>query len=138
MLGNDRKRESVKELDTLRYSVMVKYFTMTRYSQIASPFRNDVAGQPPQPVFAKSRPDQQADPGDHQAEDKKHFAQLIHGSTHNISSPLNRGKTSNIQHRTSNAEVIEDSRCDVRRWMFNVGCSSGFMGSLAPPVCSTT
>src|SRR2546421_606543 len=40
--------------------------------------------------------------------------------------PLNRGKTSNIQHRTPNAEVSEDSRC--HSWMFDVGCSSGFMG----------
>src|SRR5213595_2683010 len=101
MLGNDRKRESVKELDTLRYSVMVKYFTMTRYSQIASPLRNDVAGQPPQPVFAKSRPDQQADPGDHQAEDKKHFAQLIHGSTHNISSPIHFSRVTRDSVRSS-------------------------------------
>src|SRR3989442_5856677 len=35
-------------------------------------------------------------------------------------SPLNRGKTSNIQHRTSNAEVSEVSRCHS---MFGVGCS---------------
>src|SRR2546430_12187286 len=34
--------------------------------------------------------------------------------------PLNRGKTSNIQHRTPNAEVSEDSRCHS---MFGVGCS---------------
>src|SRR5438105_1004550 len=33
---------------------------------------------------------------------------------------LNRGKTSNVQHRTSNAEVSEDSRCHS---MFGVGCS---------------
>src|SRR3989442_9950266 len=38
--------------------------------------------------------------------------------------PLNRGKTSNVQHRTPNAEVLP---FDVRRWMFDVGCSSGFM-----------
>ena len=30
------------------------------------------------------------------------------------------GKTSNVQHRTSNAEVSEDSRCHS---MFGVGCS---------------
>src|SRR2546428_9206740 len=34
--------------------------------------------------------------------------------------PLDRGKTSNIQHRTPNAEVSEDSRCHS---MFGVGCS---------------
>jgi len=34
--------------------------------------------------------------------------------------PLNRGKTSNVQHRTPNAEVSEDSR---RHSMFGVGCS---------------
>ena len=34
--------------------------------------------------------------------------------------PLSRGKTSNVQHRTSNAEVSEDSRCHS---MFGVGCS---------------
>src|SRR2546423_10040911 len=34
--------------------------------------------------------------------------------------PLNRGKTSNVQHRTPNAEVSEDSRCHS---MFGVGCS---------------
>src|SRR5437588_11846422 len=34
--------------------------------------------------------------------------------------PLNRGKTSNLQHRTPNAEVSEDSRCHS---MFGVGCS---------------
>src|SRR5438105_2087032 len=34
--------------------------------------------------------------------------------------PQNRGKTSNVQHRTSNAEVSEDSRCHS---MFSVGCS---------------
>src|SRR2546429_6204946 len=34
--------------------------------------------------------------------------------------PLNRGKTSNIQHRTPNAEMSEDSRCHA---MFGVGCS---------------
>src|SRR2546430_12925484 len=33
---------------------------------------------------------------------------------------LNRGKTSNIQHRTQNADVSEDSRCHS---MFGVGCS---------------
>src|SRR5437660_11851123 len=33
---------------------------------------------------------------------------------------LNRGKTSNLQHRTPNAEVSEDSRCHS---MFGVGCS---------------
>src|SRR2546430_17728998 len=35
-----------------------------------------------------------------------------------------RWKTSNVQHRTSNAEVSEDSLCHS---MFGVGCSSGFM-----------
>ncbi|PYJ83823.1 MAG: hypothetical protein DME22_14650 [Verrucomicrobia bacterium] len=34
--------------------------------------------------------------------------------------PLNRGKTSNIQHRKTNAEVSEDSRCHS---MFGVGRS---------------
>src|SRR5439155_10919423 len=34
--------------------------------------------------------------------------------------PLNRGKTSNVQHRTPNAEMGEDSRCHS---MFGVGCS---------------
>src|SRR5256885_1292086 len=33
--------------------------------------------------------------------------------------PQNRWKTWNVQHRTSNAEVSEDSRC---RSMFGVGC----------------
>src|SRR5213082_1898940 len=42
--------------------------------------------------------------------------------------PLNRGKTSNIQHRTSNAEVSEDSRCHS---MFGVGCFSGFIDRVA-------
>src|SRR5207249_530945 len=35
-------------------------------------------------------------------------------------SPSNRGKTSNIQHRTSKAEMSKDSRCHS---MFGVGCS---------------
>src|SRR2546429_1078966 len=34
--------------------------------------------------------------------------------------PLNRGKTSNVQHRTPNIEVNEDARCHS---MFGVGCS---------------
>src|SRR2546423_11769008 len=34
--------------------------------------------------------------------------------------PLNRGKTSNVQHRTPNAEVGEEARCHS---MFGVGCS---------------
>src|SRR5437660_4064663 len=34
--------------------------------------------------------------------------------------PQNRWKTSNVQHRTSNAEVSEDSRCHS---MFGLGCS---------------
>src|SRR2546422_393532 len=33
---------------------------------------------------------------------------------------LNRGKTSKVQHRTSNAEMSEDPRCHS---MFGVGCS---------------
>src|SRR2546430_17711321 len=42
--------------------------------------------------------------------------------------PLNRGKTSNVQHRTPNAEVSEDSRCHS---MFGVGGSmlDGPLGS---------
>ncbi len=35
-------------------------------------------------------------------------------------------ETSNVQHRTPNAEASEDSRCHS---MFEVECSSGFMGS---------
>src|SRR2546422_5867977 len=35
-----------------------------------------------------------------------------------------RWKASNVQHRTSNAEVSEDSLCHS---MFGVGCSSRFM-----------
>src|SRR5256885_15126625 len=35
--------------------------------------------------------------------------------------PLSRWKTPNVQHRTSNAEVSEDSSCHS---MFSVGCSS--------------
>src|SRR5205814_6963171 len=38
---------------------------------------------------------------------------------------MNRRKTSNVQHRTSNAEGSENSRSHS---MFEVGCSSGFMG----------
>src|SRR2546430_487080 len=34
--------------------------------------------------------------------------------------PPNRGRTSNVEHPTSNAEVSEDSRCPS---MFGVGCS---------------
>src|SRR5256714_15021294 len=34
---------------------------------------------------------------------------------------LNRGKTSNVQHRTPNAEVREDSHCHS---VFGVGCSA--------------
>src|SRR6267378_3944461 len=34
--------------------------------------------------------------------------------------PLNRGKTSNVQHRTPKAEVSEEFRCHS---MFGVGCS---------------
>src|SRR5437016_4034071 len=37
-----------------------------------------------------------------------------------IGSALSRGKTSNVQHRTSNAEVSKDSRCHS---MFGVGYS---------------
>src|SRR5437899_11371054 len=37
-----------------------------------------------------------------------------------IGSALSREKTSNVQHRTPNAEVSEDSRCHS---MFGVGCS---------------
>ena len=46
--------------------------------------------------------------------------------------PLNRGKTSNVQHRTPNTEHRSERRCalpfDVRRWTFDVGWSSGFVG----------
>src|SRR5437016_13926082 len=48
--------------------------------------------------------------------------------------PQNRGKTSNVQHRTSNAEVSEDSRCHsmfgVRCSVFDVGCSCYYCDGL--------
>src|SRR6266480_6767772 len=51
----------------------------------------------------------------------------------NENSPVEtEGQTSNVEHRTSNAEVNDDSRLpfDVRRWTFDVRCSSGFVESL--------
>jgi len=47
--------------------------------------------------------------------------------------PLNRGKTSNVQHRTPNAEMSEDSRCHS---MFGVGCS--MLGSSVEVLLSNT
>ena len=38
-----------------------------------------VSRQSPGPALAKSRPDQQTDSGDNQAEDKQHFARFVHG-----------------------------------------------------------
>ena len=43
--------------------------------------------------------------------------------------PLNRRKTSNIQHPTSNTQRLPfGQRLDVGRWMLDVGCSLGSWG----------
>ena len=44
----------------------------------------NIARQSAQPVFAESRPEQQTDARNNQAEDKQKFAQIIHGSTNKI------------------------------------------------------
>ena len=49
-----------------------------------SPAVMNITRQSAQPVFAESRPEQQADARDDQAEDKQKFAQLIHDSTYKI------------------------------------------------------
>jgi hypothetical protein len=45
----------------------------------------NVSGQSSQPALAESRPDEQADSGDHQAKNKQHFTQIVHDSTDKIS-----------------------------------------------------
>ena len=44
----------------------------------------NIARQSAQPFFAEARPEQKADAGNNQAEDKQTFAQLIHGSMNKL------------------------------------------------------
>src|SRR3989442_10185365 len=96
----------------------------------------NIARKPAQPVFAESRPEQQADSYDNQAEDKQNFAQLIHGSKNKIT--LWPGFSSPTHWSAVICAGEPSGRVFVERWVSGGWCSDGSGTGVSPgvsPVC---